>query len=151
MVAESALDRLACGLGGKTVFPHIMQLTPTMLQSQVHTSHVSSNLEAYSPPKLSWIGPMGPHVHKTTYGPLIDTALYVILLMRANPSSGRGLGPKNLGFFEPRNGTRLTARCNFAGPKKVLISRAQPPPTCPRNGDSLIKSITYGVVQIISP
>ncbi|XP_023336717.1 importin-5 [Eurytemora carolleeae] len=34
VVAESALDRLACGLGGKTVFPHIMQLTPTMLQSQ---------------------------------------------------------------------------------------------------------------------
>lgn len=34
VVAESALDRLACGLGGKTVFPHIMQLTPGMLQSQ---------------------------------------------------------------------------------------------------------------------
>jgi len=33
VVAESALDRLACGLGGKTVFPHIIQLTPTMLQN----------------------------------------------------------------------------------------------------------------------
>jgi len=33
VVAESALDRLACGLGGKTVFPHIMQLAPTMLQN----------------------------------------------------------------------------------------------------------------------
>jgi len=33
VVAESALDRLACGLGGKTVFPHIMQMTPTMLQN----------------------------------------------------------------------------------------------------------------------
>ena len=32
VVAESALDRLACGLGGKTVFPHILQLTPAMLQ-----------------------------------------------------------------------------------------------------------------------
>ena len=32
VVAESALDRLAVGLGGKTVFPHILQLTPTMLQ-----------------------------------------------------------------------------------------------------------------------
>ena len=32
VVAESALDRLACGLGGKTVFPQIMQITPTMLQ-----------------------------------------------------------------------------------------------------------------------
>jgi len=32
VVADSALDRLAVGLGGKTVFPHILQLTPTMLQ-----------------------------------------------------------------------------------------------------------------------
>merc|ERR1719209_536518 len=32
VVAESALDRLAVGLGGKTVFPHILQLTPAMLQ-----------------------------------------------------------------------------------------------------------------------
>jgi len=34
VVAECALDRLACGLGGKTVFPHIMSITPTMLQSE---------------------------------------------------------------------------------------------------------------------
>jgi hypothetical protein len=26
----------------------------------------------------------GAHVHKTTHGPLIDTHLYVMLLMRAN-------------------------------------------------------------------
>jgi hypothetical protein len=26
-----------------------------------------------------------------------------------------------------RNGTRLTARCHFTGPRKVSISRAQPP------------------------
>ena len=32
VVAESALDRLACGLGGKTVFPHILSTTPQMLQ-----------------------------------------------------------------------------------------------------------------------
>merc|ERR1719461_2677570 len=32
VVAESALDRLACGLGGKTVFPHILTNTPTMMQ-----------------------------------------------------------------------------------------------------------------------
>ena len=31
-MAESALDRMACGLGGKTVFPHILRLTPQMLQ-----------------------------------------------------------------------------------------------------------------------
>jgi hypothetical protein len=28
------------------------------------------------------------HVHKTTYGPLIDTTLYIMLLMRANPLLG---------------------------------------------------------------
>jgi len=28
---------------------------------------------------------MGAHVHKTIYGFLIDTALYAMLLMRANP------------------------------------------------------------------
>ena len=31
-MAESALDRLACGLGGKTVFPWILTNTPTMMQ-----------------------------------------------------------------------------------------------------------------------
>ncbi len=29
-------------------------------------------------------------------------------------------------------------------PQKVLVSRAQPPPTCPRYGFARIKSITYG-------
>ncbi len=33
---------------------------------------------------------MEAHVHKTTYGPLIDAALYVIVLMRANPLLGGG-------------------------------------------------------------
>ena len=32
VVAESALDRISCGLGGKTVFQHILNLTPQMLQ-----------------------------------------------------------------------------------------------------------------------
>ncbi|CAB4063018.1 IPO5 [Lepeophtheirus salmonis] len=32
IVAESALDRLACALGGKTIFPHILSCTPTILQ-----------------------------------------------------------------------------------------------------------------------
>lgn len=30
-MAESALDRLACGLGGKTVLPHIIKILPAML------------------------------------------------------------------------------------------------------------------------
>ena len=31
VIAESALDRLACGLGGKAVLPHIISTIPTML------------------------------------------------------------------------------------------------------------------------
>ncbi len=36
------------------------------------------------------------HVHETTNGPLIDTALYLIHLMRANPLLGQvgGVGPQ---------------------------------------------------------
>ncbi len=37
-------------------------------------------------------------------------------------------------FFLAQNGTHLSARCHFTGPKKLSISRAQPPPTCPSNG-----------------
>jgi hypothetical protein len=33
--------------------------------------------------------PVGSHVLKTTYGLLIDTALYVMLLMKANPLLGQ--------------------------------------------------------------
>ncbi|XP_014231665.1 importin-5 [Trichogramma pretiosum] len=33
LVAESALDRLACGLGGKTMLPHVVSNIPTMLRS----------------------------------------------------------------------------------------------------------------------
>jgi hypothetical protein len=36
-------------------------------------------------------------------------------------------------FWAPKD-TRLSARCHFTGPKKLEICRAQPPPTCPRNG-----------------
>jgi hypothetical protein len=36
--------------------------------------------------------------------------------------------------FWAQNATRLSARCYFTGPKKLSISRAQPPPTCPSNG-----------------
>jgi hypothetical protein len=65
-------------------------------------------------------------------------------------ASGRGLGPGNLEFFGPQmHGTRLSARCHFSGPKKVKklsISRAQPPPTCPCNGYARIQNIMHGAV-----
>ncbi len=40
----------------------------------------------------------------------------------------------NIPSFWAPNATRLSARCHFAGPKKLSISRAQPPSTCPRKG-----------------
>jgi len=39
-----------------------------------------------------------------------------------------------MNIFSALNGTRLTARCHFTGPKKFSISTLQPPPTCPRKG-----------------
>ena len=33
IAAESALDRLACALGGKTMLPHILSNVPQMLQN----------------------------------------------------------------------------------------------------------------------
>ena len=35
---------------------------------------------------------VGAHVHKPTYGPLIDMTQYIMLLMRANPLLGQGGG-----------------------------------------------------------
>ncbi len=52
-------------------------------------------------------------------------------------ASGRGLGPGNLEFFWAPNGTRLL-------PKKPLISRAQPPPTCHVNVSYRIKTLPTG-------
>ncbi len=43
-------------------------------------------------------------------------------------------------FWAP-NGTRLSAWCHFTGPKKLLNSRAQPPPTSPSNGYACIQNI----------
>ncbi len=70
------------------------------------------------------------------YAPLIYTAPCVMLLMRAasiTRASGRGLGPGNWEFSGPVKWHRTDWRVPF-GAKKVEISRAQPPPTCPSNG-----------------
>jgi hypothetical protein len=92
----------------------------------------------------------------TIYGPMIYTAPCVMLLMQAasfTRASGKGFGPGNLEIFGSvkwhradrhfwaPNSTRLSARSHFTGPKKLLISRAQPPPTCPPNGCCPIKSM----------
>ncbi len=44
------------------------------------------------------------------------------------------------------NGTRLSARFHFTGPKKLGNSRTQPPPTSPRNGYARIQNIMHGAV-----
>jgi hypothetical protein len=43
----------------------------------------------------------------------------------------------------------LVSLVAISEPKKVSISKAQPPPTCPRNGSAHIKNIKYGAVKII--
>ncbi len=57
-----------------------------------------------------------------------------------------GFGPWKSPVFWAPNGTRHSARCHFTGPKKFLISRGQPPPTCPLNGCACIRNITQGAV-----
>ena len=49
------------------------------------------------------MGPETSPVHKITYGPLIETALYVMCLMGANPLLGplEGLGHEILNFHGP--------------------------------------------------
>jgi len=48
IAGESALDRLACGLGGKTMLPHVTTNIPQMLQNGlllfVYTFPLSQNL-----------------------------------------------------------------------------------------------------------
>ncbi len=71
--------------------------------------------------------------------------------MRAYPLLGQvggGFGPGILVFLGPQWHS-LSARCRFTGPKKLLNSRAQPPPTFPRNGYVRIQNIMHGAVQII--
>jgi hypothetical protein len=99
-----------------------MQLTPTMLQSQVRTSHVSTTVVFLSPKAElygPWIGRRGPHVLKTTHGPLIDTALYVMILMRANPLLGQ-VGSGNLDCFGPQKVSRLNGWMPFDRAQKSI-------------------------------
>ncbi len=65
------------------------------------------------------------HVHKSTYGPLIYTARYIMVLMRASTYLGvfEGLGPE-FSTFLGQNGTRF-ARSHLM-PQKSLEFRPQP-------------------------
>lgn len=37
IASESALDRMACALGGKTMLPHILSNVPQMLQNSQYS------------------------------------------------------------------------------------------------------------------
>jgi hypothetical protein len=48
----------------------------------------------------------------------------------------------------------LASLAALSGPKKVSIFRAQPPPTCPRNGSARIKNIViaaYIAILLLGP
>ncbi len=93
--------------------------------------------------------PAPPLVYKTTYTPMIYTALCIRFLMHAYPLLGQvggGGDPWKSQVFWAPNGNRLSALCHFTGPKKLSISRAHPPPTCPHNGYARIQNIMHVAV-----
>ena len=47
VAGESSLDRLACGLGGKTVLPHIIVTVPQMLQNGKFSTKFSFAYKVY--------------------------------------------------------------------------------------------------------
>lgn len=47
VAGESSLDRLACGLGGKTVLPHIIVTVPQMLQNGKFLTESTSAYKFY--------------------------------------------------------------------------------------------------------
>ncbi len=62
-----------------------------------------ATIPLYNPLK----SPVGAHVHKIAYGPLIDTVLGPVhnafdAAKSVTWASGRGLGPGNLDFFGPQ-------------------------------------------------
>ena len=75
------------------------------------------NLTAQCTIKGGGMGHETSHVHKITYGPLVDTALYVRCLMGANPLRGpfEGLGHESLNFFGPKQ-LSLRSSCFRAHP-----------------------------------
>jgi hypothetical protein len=75
------------------------------------------------PPQLFALKPPSwALVHKTTYEPMVYTALWIMFWMPAFPLLGQvggGWALEFLSFWAP-NGTRLSARCHFTSPKKTF-------------------------------
>jgi hypothetical protein len=102
------------------------------------------------PPPSVWAlkPPLWALVHKTTFASMIFTALCICFGCLHIHYFGKWerVGPWDSRVYWVPNGTCLLAQCHFTGPKKLLNSRAQPPPTCPRNGYAHIQNIMHGAV-----
>ncbi len=80
---------------------------------------------------------------------MIYTALCIMFWMRAYPllgEVGEGWALEFLSFLGPKWHSPIGLPFQNKGPKKLENSRAQPPPTSPRNGYARIQNIMYGAV-----
>jgi hypothetical protein len=96
---------------------------------------------ALKPP--SWV-----LVHKTTYGPMICKALCIMFWMHAYPLLGKvggGWALKISSFSSPKWHSPISSM-PFHRAKNLSNSRAQPCPTCPRNGYARTQNIIHGAV-----
>ncbi len=78
------------------------------------------------------------HTVLAIYAPMIYTAPYIMFCMRF-------LWGQVGGGLALWNGIEPIGECHM-GPKKLEISRAQPPPTFPSNGYAHIQNIKYNAV-----
>jgi hypothetical protein len=117
-----------------------------VMEGKARTGRTSSfmHLLLYPPqygPCICNLAPAWALVHKTTYMHLrfIQPCAYCLGCIH-NHYLGKweGVRPWNSRVFWAPNDTCLSARCHFTGPKKLLNSRAQPPPTCPCYGYAVI-------------
>jgi hypothetical protein len=79
-----------------------------------------------------------PHQHSQDHRHQAQEPAILLPLLTAAPGQHQPLSTEH--------GTRLSARCHFTGPKKLSNSRAQPPPTFPRNGSARIQNMMHEAV-----
>jgi hypothetical protein len=121
------------GGGGQLKIPNIGVATKN-IRAPDHPSWDDTRVFYIHPPP-----PPHPWNHTCSWSPALSS--YLLLCTGASLYAPRV-------FWAP-NGTRLSAQCHFTGPKKLSNSRAQPPPTSPRNGYARIQNIMHGAVYIM--
>ncbi len=89
------------------------------------------------PPPTEWSlkPPSWALVHKTTYAPMIYTALCIMFCMHSYLLLGQvgGVGHWKSWVFWASNGTHLSARCHFTGPKNSQFPGPPPLPSHPKH------------------